>query len=574
MGDKVSIYAIFLCLALIVNAMLAGYIVVHSEHGHKYDDFFEIGMITILVLSSVSLVAILQYRNRLKSETKRAEEAVARAHHLMSLFDNAPVEMCVKDINGKYLYVNSEFEKLIGLMNQDVVGKRSSEVLTQDLSRAATDHDLAVINSGKVVTREMFAETSLGLKHLHMIKFPIFEKDNQIKSIGSVVTDVTPLREMTQLLRKTNQQMNAILQNAPVGIFLKDEHGCFTIANPTICQYIGFPKDKILGKSNEMLFTGELLEQFQSTDQQILATKKPVTYESRHIVDGYVFDIEVHKFPILDDAGEVVGIGGVEVDVTDHMRIQRELLLAKEEADKANRSKSDFLANMSHEIRTPLNAILGFSEILSTEVFGPIGSERYKNYARDIYQSGSHLMDLISDILDLSKIEAGRLELAEDIVDLGEAFDNSLNVVRTLASERAVTLSVSTDVKAVIAADRRAVHQVLINLVTNAVKFTPAEGKVVLSVLDQDDGGLEILIQDTGIGISSEDLDIVFDVFTQVRAPDQSHQPGSGIGLAIVKQLCNAMDWSINLQSELQKGTLVSLTLPSSAVIKPNGNSR
>ncbi|MAO90290.1 MAG: hypothetical protein CMM78_08960 [Rhodospirillaceae bacterium] len=570
MGNKGNIIGMMVWLALLANTFLFGYLL-HKfliENEHPNLTIIVPGLLIVLVIT----LLVLFYRHNyiVKLQLKRAEEAETRSLHLRALFDNAPVEMYLKDLDGRYMHINAQFEKLFNVKNENVIGVLPDQVHYEALAKSTREHDLEVINSGKVVVREAYSETAQGLRYLQTIKFPISGPDGQMTSIGAVVTDVTPMREMTELLKNTNRQMNAILENAPVGIFLKDEEGNFTLTNPAICQFIGGTKEQILGRKIEDLYNGEQLQKFQSTDRQVYSTKMPISYESRTIAPGQILDVKIYKFPIFDELGEVVGLGGIEVDITDHKHFQRELLIAKEQADQANRSKSDFLANMSHEIRTPLNAILGFSEILSSEVFGPIGSERYKVYARDIFQSGSHLLDLISDILDLSKIEAGRLDLAEDILDLKEVMDGSLNVVSNLAAEKNVKLAVSSTVKAVIAADRRAVHQVMINLLSNAVKFTPSNGEVVVSVKDQADGTLTILVHDTGIGIPDKDLEAVFEVFTQLKPSNTSDQSGSGIGLAIVKQLCDAMGWTIKLKSELGKGTLVSLNLPASSVIKTN----
>lgn len=570
MGDRMNIITTLVCLAALANVLLCSSLayLFLVENVQSYLIVFV--PLVILALGVAPLALVYRYKYLLNSRTQQADQAEAKSLHLRALFDNAPVEMYLKDLEGRYLHINAQFEKLFDVKNENIIGMLPDQIHYPDLSESVRAHDLEVINSGKVVIRETEAETALGFRHLQTIKFPISGPDGRMASIGAVVTDVTPMREMTELLKKTNRQINAILENAPVGIFLKDKEGNFTLTNPTICKFIGATKNEILGRKIEDLYNGEQLQKFKSTDRQVYSTKMPISYESRTIAPERVLDVKIYKFPIFDELGEIVGIGGIEVDITDHKHIQRELLIAKEQADQANRSKSDFLANMSHEIRTPLNAILGFSEILSTEVFGPIGSERYKIYARDIFQSGSHLLDLISDILDLSKIEAGRLDLAEDVLDLKEAVDGSLNVVSNFASEKAVKLAVSTTIKAVVSADRRAVHQVLINLLSNAVKFTPSNGEVVVSVKDKADGTLTIMVHDTGIGIPDKDLESVFEVFTQLKSANTSDHSGSGIGLAIVKQLCDAMGWSIDLRSELGKGTLVSLTLPASSVIKSN----
>jgi PAS domain S-box-containing protein len=570
MDDRMNIIAMLVCLAALANLFLFGALAYLFLVENVQSDLIVFVPMVIMALGVAPMALVYRYRYLLKRATQQMHEAEAQSLHLRALFDNAPVEMYLKDLEGRYLHINAQFEKLFDVKNENVIGVLPDRVHYEALAKSTREHDLEVINSGKVVVREAYSETAQGLRYLQTIKFPISGPDGQMTSIGAVVTDVTPMREMTELLKNTNRQMNAILENAPVGIFLKDKEGNFTLTNPAICQFIGGTKEQILGRKIEDLYNGEQLQKFQCTDRQVYSTKMPISYESRTIAPGRILDVKIYKFPIFDELGEVVGLGGIEVDITEHKHIQRELLIAKEQADQANRSKSDFLANMSHEIRTPLNAILGFSEILSSEVFGPIGSERYKVYARDIFQSGSHLLDLISDILDLSKIEAGRLDLAEDVLDLKEAVGGSLNVVSNIASEKGVKLAVSTTIRAVVSADRRAVHQVLINLLSNAVKFTPSKGEVVMSVKDQSDGTLTIMVHDTGIGIPDKDLESVFEVFTQLKSSNTSDHSGSGIGLAIVKQLCDAMGWSIDLQSELGKGTLVSLTLPASSVIKSN----
>jgi cell cycle sensor histidine kinase DivJ len=221
---------------------------------------------------------------------------------------------------------------------------------------------------------------------------------------------------------------------------------------------------------------------------------------------------------------------------------------------------------MSHELRTPLNAIIGFSEVMTHEMFGPVGSPRYLEYARLINESGGHLLGLINGILDMSKIEAGKFELSEEMFDLFDVADQAARFVKLQADRKGVVLKlgIAQDARTIFA-DERAVKQVLVNLVTNGVKFTPRGGEVRVGAVRRG-GGIEITVSDTGMGISPEDVKRLGQPFEQVEGAHTRTQEGTGLGLALVKALTSMHGGEAQIESALGEGTTVRVTLPYAAV--------
>ena len=241
-------------------------------------------------------------------------------------------------------------------------------------------------------------------------------------------------------------------------------------------------------------------------------------------------------------------------------RLFREIADKSRQLEAASRHKSEFLANMSHELRTPLNAIIGFSEVLTERMFGEL-NEKQDEYLRDIYASGQHLLSLINDILDLSKIEAGRMELEATDFDLPSAIDNALTLVRERATRRGITLGRTIDERlGRLRGDERKVKQVLLNLLSNALKFTPEGGRIDVSARLQD-GAAEIAVADTGVGIAPEDQEAVFEEFRQVGTADKKIE-GTGLGLALSRKFIELHGGRIRVQSQVGHGSTFTFTLP------------
>jgi signal transduction histidine kinase len=244
---------------------------------------------------------------------------------------------------------------------------------------------------------------------------------------------------------------------------------------------------------------------------------------------------------------------------------REEALVAKDAAERANRSKSMFLANMSHELRTPLNAVIGFSEMMHTEVFGPLGDKRYREYTSLVRGAGQHLLDLINDILDMSKIEAGKQELHREKLNISDLARETLELMREQASNGHVSLETDLSASpAFVSADRRSMKQILLNLLSNAVKFTPRGGRVTVQAFSSGDHVI-LSVSDTGIGIPAEQIYRLGNPFIQIRNNAGTTQTGTGLGLALVRALTEMHDGAFRIESVEGQGTTVILTFPAYA---------
>jgi signal transduction histidine kinase len=284
--------------------------------------------------------------------------------------------------------------------------------------------------------------------------------------------------------------------------------------------------------------------------------------------DGEFVSSLSSKIPLRDSTGDVNAVLTIAIDITDRKRTENVLREAKEVAELANRTKTDFLANMSHELRTPLNAVIGFSEIIHKQMFGPIGSERYREYARDIYESGTHLLNLINDILDVSKAEAGKIELHEEIVKIDRVIDASVRLIQERARDANLELTMpETSSLPAVRADERRLKQVLLNLLSNAVKFTPAGGRVAIAANTTADQGFSLQVSDTGIGIAEADIAKVLSPFGQVDSKLARKYEGTGLGLSLSKALVELHGGELTIDSTVGVGTTVTVTLPPERVV-------
>jgi signal transduction histidine kinase len=244
---------------------------------------------------------------------------------------------------------------------------------------------------------------------------------------------------------------------------------------------------------------------------------------------------------------------------------ERHALALADEAQRASRAKSEFLASMSHELRTPLNAILGFTEIIKGQLYGPVGHGKYVEYAEDVYKSGAHLLDLINDVLDLSKIDAGKMELRESVFSVTELINDTAMMLREKARGH-VSMELCLSAPTQVMADRRLTKQILINLIGNAIKFTPKGGEITVGAVEKPGRGIEITVADTGIGMTEAQIEKAFSLYGQVDSRIARTHEGTGLGLPISHALARLHGGDLTAQSAPGKGTRMTLTLPESRI--------
>jgi cell cycle sensor histidine kinase DivJ len=343
--------------------------------------------------------------------------------------------------------------------------------------------------------------------------------------------------------------------------------GRIRFASPAAQTLLDLPPQELFGMAPASLVHHDDLRAMQSAFMESAYYGRAASAEVRmKRRDGSYVWAEIRCRPAPSDTGSASDIVAVTRDITERKAQERELIEARDLAEGANRAKSSFLANMSHELRTPLNAIIGFSEVMTHEMFGPVGSPRYLEYSRLIHESGGHLLELINSVLDMSKIEAGKLDLYEECFPLAETAESALRFVKIPAERGGVALKLAIAPGAgTIFADKRAIKQVLINLLTNAIKYTPRGGDVRVKAI-RDDRGIEITVADSGVGISAKDLDRLGKPFEQVEGEHVRSKEGTGLGLALVKALSTLHGGEATLESVLGEGTTVRIRLPFAAV--------
>ena len=343
--------------------------------------------------------------------------------------------------------------------------------------------------------------------------------------------------------------------------------GRIRFASPAALPLLGQEPESLIGLAPSALVHPDDLETMQAAFMEASYFGRPASAEIRLKRAGatHVW-AEIRCRPVPKANGEAADIVAVTRDISERKAYERELIEARDLSEQANRSKSRFLANMSHELRTPLNAIIGFSEVMSHQMFGPLGGTRYVEYSGLIHESGNHLLDLINSILDMSKIEAGKFELSEEIFDLNAVAEAAIRFVKLPAERAGVVLktAISSGASSIFA-DKRAIKQILVNLLSNGVKFTPRGGEVRITA-GLDAQGIEIAVADTGTGISKKDLERLGKPFEQVEGEHVRSKEGTGLGLALVKALAAMHGGDAVLESMLGEGTVVRVRLPYAAV--------
>jgi PAS domain S-box-containing protein len=363
-------------------------------------------------------------------------------------------------------------------------------------------------------------------------------------------------------LRESHELLMRVIDAVPVMVAATDREGRYVFVNDWFARRIGKPAAEIIGLTPLQVRDDLAARTAMERDRRIMAgIDQPGSFEET--LPGSERRVLLTTKALLHDAaGRPALVVTAALDITDRKAAELALLHAKEEAELASRSKTEFLANMSHELRTPLNAIIGFSQVMADEIMGPMGSQRYVGYARDICSSAQHLLGIISDILDVSKLEAGKVELDEEETDIATVVRDVLQLVgeRARALEIGIDIDLAPDLPP-LKADPLKLKQVLLNLVTNAVKFSQAGDRVLLSA-GFDTEGYRIAVIDHGIGMDAAEIETAITRFGQVASAWSRRHPGTGLGLPLAIGLVELHGGRLGIESQKGIGTTVTFTLP------------
>jgi PAS domain S-box-containing protein len=358
--------------------------------------------------------------------------------------------------------------------------------------------------------------------------------------------------ERTRELAESERRLQAILTYSPAAISLKDAAGRYILVNREFERVAGVRAEGIVGQTDDDVFPPRLAEVYRGNDRRVLEHRHGIEIEETFLQGDGAHVHHVIKFPLLDEHGHPYALCAIAIDITERKKMDDALKMARIEAERANRAKSDFLSRMSHDLRTPLNAILGFAQLLEAEVT----TANAQDSIAQILQGGKHLLVLINEVLDIARIEAGHLSLSIEPVDARETVRLVTNLVRPLADERRIRVVIEEpgtgDV--FVRADRQRLHQVLMNLLSNAVKYNRVGGLATVG-FETVDGRTRITVADTGAGLPPAKVAMLFQPFERLGA-EQTSVEGTGLGLALSRGLAEAMGGTLGVTSEVDRGSM------------------
>ena len=409
------------------------------------------------------------------------------------------------------------------------------------------------------------------LKYVEMAGRPVFDSKNAFAGYRGTASDVTPIKRHEQELAAQSGLRQAIIDNMAQGVAVFDGTERLVALNKHARLMLDLAEGDIdpgqssleamllhlavqgeFGRGNALRKAGNRLNRLRQRPNLVFEHARP---------NGAVIEVRASGMP---GGGMILTF----TDITDRKKVEDTLREAKNSAERGNRAKATFLANISHELRTPLNAIIGFSELMKHEIFGPLEPASYRTYVDDIHESGMHLLELINDILDMSKAEAGMTDLVDSLIDVGALIRTSVRMMHRRATANGVEIVEEIpDTLPLLKGDERRMRQIALNLLSNAVKFTEDGGTVTVSCRS-DEAGFRIVVADTGIGMTPEDLERVMEPFVQADTRLSRKYEGTGLGLPLTRALIQAHGGTLTLESEPEKGTVAIAWFPPERVVQ------
>ena len=542
------------------------------------------------------------------TERKRAEEALQIREQQFRDFAEASGDWFWEtDAEHRFTWFSDRVEEITGVPVAFHIGKSRLELAADQAEQEKWHAHLEILEARRSFRNFGYLRKGHDgrLQHLTSSGVPVFDAEGNFKGYRGTGADITAAVEAEAKAASAQKQFMAAIESVSDGFALFDADDRMVFCNsrfkalnphlvPKIVPGVSFEellRDNIAANrildalSDEEAFIHRRMDQHRNPSGPLVQQRRDgcwLELREEKTTEGATFlvntDITERKraeeaiqeskqalqdrIEQLEEAQRRLELQGVDL-----VRLAEELKIARDQAETANRTKSEFLAAMSHELRTPLNAIIGFSEVIKDERLGPGGSVKYRDYAQDIHSSGQHLLDLINDILDLSKVESGTDELHEENIKIADITRSAIGLVRQRAEKKGVELKLEfLENLPALCADKRKLKQILVNLLTNAIKFTEAGGKVTLRTWCDGKSGYVFQVIDTGIGIAPEDAPKALLQFGQVDSDLNRAYEGTGLGLPLTKALAEQHGGSLDLQSEVGVGTTVTVSFPAARI--------
>lgn len=525
----------------------------------------------VCLVSILLIIITLVQETRNKRLRKLAEKDTRQIGiQYKNLVDNSGVGLLTTDLNGNITFVNKRIKTFTGFEPSEIIGKHFSslvdtewaqtisEKLRKQLLRRQEESDITyplIVKSGN----RIWVEQSTA----------ILMENDEPQGFQCIVKDITEKRRIEEEFKKIKLEreehqfrLQSILDNTPLIIFIKDLKGRYLLANKSFKDAFHFTSEQIIGKTDFDLVAESDAKRYKEVDEYVITKHKHVEIEENIEQAGVTKNLLIVKFPLFDKNNTIYGISGIASDITERYLYGLHLIEAKRKAEMAERLQEQFLANMSHDIRTPMNGIIGMTNILlNTSMSG-----EQKDFLNTIKKSSDSLMILINDILDLSKIKAGKLRIENIDFRLRETLEQTISTFRVLINDKGLKLRVSVDldIPDSLTGDPHRLNQILNNLISNAVKFTAAgEINLEIKALYQSANEIELSfsVSDTGIGIANEKIESIFESFSQAESGTSRKFGGSGLGLSITKQLIEMQNGSIQAKSRPGEGTEFNFTI-------------
>lgn len=514
-----------------------------------------------------------QELNSQMNEGERLSQVISQQER-----DNRAIINSVSDIifetatNGDILFLNETWERVTGFELEYSIRRNLFDMLyLQDQREQRQNFEQLVQGKKKSYRAFTRLRTIDGtFRSVELAVSMIRQDDRGQQRIVGTITDVEERRRAERALAEAEKKYRAIVENAAGGIYQVTPEGIFLSANPAAARILGYDSPEAMLRDvrnvNTQLYSDTIARERFLSD--VSHSDRPVSSEAQMVrFDGLVIWVNENLRSVKDENGVLLYFEGSIEDVTQRKEAEIAMARAKMESDIANRAKSEFLANMSHELRTPLNSIIGFSEIIKNESLGPIGNKDYWTYANDIFDSGKRLLTVINEILDVSRIQAGERELKEGVVSVQRVAQSCIDLMRGKAE--AGRLSINNrleDTELQLVGEAQAIKQMLLNLVSNAIKFTPEGGHVTLSGEIDDMGQYRLSVTDTGLGLSEDEIQKALSPFGQINSEHNRSKSGTGLGLTLVDALIGLHGGSIELISQKGIGTTATLIFPARRV--------